>query len=306
MPRACPVLGPYHAAIDQLLAEDVHAPPKQRHTMMQVYRRLVEEHGYQGGYDAVRRYVGQQRKLDRETFVPLDHDPGVRLEADFGHIHVDFPDGRRLVPVLVVTWSYSNAPFAMALPTERIESVLAGTVAAFEFYGAVPMEVWWDNPKTIATVILKGRERRFHERWLALASHYRFEPRACLPRRPQEKPRVENRVKDLQRRWATPVPKAEDLDALNVWLRSCCQREQARTQQRQVQAIGERLVEDLAAALPLPPRPFEPVVRQEAVVDKYQTVRFDNVFYSVPHHAAFGQVGVVQEFREKPPLAALG
>lgn len=25
------------------------------------------------------------------TFIPLDHDPGQRVECDFGHIHVDFP-----------------------------------------------------------------------------------------------------------------------------------------------------------------------------------------------------------------------
>ena len=30
----------------------------------------------------------------QETFIPLGHLPGQRLEADFGHIHVDFPDGR--------------------------------------------------------------------------------------------------------------------------------------------------------------------------------------------------------------------
>jgi hypothetical protein len=31
-------------------------------------------------------------------FIPLDHDPGQRLEVDFGHIYVDFPEGRRQVP----------------------------------------------------------------------------------------------------------------------------------------------------------------------------------------------------------------
>jgi hypothetical protein len=33
-------------------------------------------------------------------------------------------------------------------------------VAAFEFFDCVPKEVWWDNPKTVATLILQGRERR--------------------------------------------------------------------------------------------------------------------------------------------------
>src|SRR5438477_605523 len=52
-PPPAPVLGAFHAAIDAILAEDGHAPPKQRHTAMQLYRRLRDEQGYQGGYDQV-------------------------------------------------------------------------------------------------------------------------------------------------------------------------------------------------------------------------------------------------------------
>jgi hypothetical protein len=81
-----------------------------------VFRRLVAEHNYPGGYDQVRRYTAKRRRRARETFIPLAHDPGQRLECDFGHIHVDFPDGRRQVAVLMPTWSYSNCPFAIALP----------------------------------------------------------------------------------------------------------------------------------------------------------------------------------------------
>ena len=50
----CPKLGRFHDVIDQILVDDEQAPPKQRHTAMQVFRRLVSEQGYRGGYDAVR------------------------------------------------------------------------------------------------------------------------------------------------------------------------------------------------------------------------------------------------------------
>src|SRR3954452_11735948 len=90
-PPPAPVLGPFHGVIEAILAEDEDAPPKQRHTAMQLFRRLRDEYGYPGGYDQVRRYVGQRRADHRETFIPLAHDPGQRLEADFGHIYVDFP-----------------------------------------------------------------------------------------------------------------------------------------------------------------------------------------------------------------------
>jgi hypothetical protein len=97
--------GGAHGIIDAILADDEKAPPKQRHTASQVFRRLRDEHGYRGSYDQVRRYVGQHRRDRRETFILLAHDPGQRLEADFGHIYVDFPDGRRQVPVLINVWS---------------------------------------------------------------------------------------------------------------------------------------------------------------------------------------------------------
>ena len=42
----------------------------------------------------------------------------------------------------------------LALPFERTEAILEGMVAAFEFFGGVPKEVWWDNPRTVATLIL--------------------------------------------------------------------------------------------------------------------------------------------------------
>jgi transposase len=137
-----PVLGPFHAIIDQILVDDEDAPPKQRHTAAQIYRRLRDDHGYRGVYAQVQRYVRAHRRRDRETFVPLGHLPGQRLETDFGHIDVDFPGCRTLVPFYVATWAYSNAPFA--LPLERTEAVLEGMVAAFEFFGAVPKEACFD------------------------------------------------------------------------------------------------------------------------------------------------------------------
>jgi transposase len=291
-PRPAPVFGAVRAVVEAILAADEAAPPKQRHTATQLHRRLVAEYGYTGGYDQVRRYL-QQRRLDRRpTFIPLSHPPGHRAEADFGHIHVDLPDGRRLVPVLVVTWSYSNAPFALALPTERTEAILHGLVEAFAFFGCVPRELWWDNPKTVAVRLLRGRERTLHPRYAALASHYTFAPKFCLPVTPREKPRVENRVKDLERQWATPVPRADDLVALNAHLRRCCLDARGRTCGDNPLTVAERFEQDRAAALAVPGTPFDACVTQPAQVDKYQTARFDHNSYSVPRRFAFRPVTV--------------
>jgi transposase len=301
-PVPAPVLGSFHTAIDAILATDEDAPPKQRHTAMQIFRRLRDEYSYTGGYDQVRRYVGKHRRRHKETFIPLAHDPGVRLEADFGHIHVDFPEGRRLVPVLINAWAYSNYGFALALPTERTEAILAGMVAGFTFFGCVPREVWWDNPKTVVRLIFKGRDRRPNDYYQALASHYRFEALFCMPARGNEKPHAETRVRVLQQQWATPVPKVADLDALNVHLRRCAEAELDRTVDGYQESIGQRFGRDCARALPLPNHPFDPCIQQAAVVDKYQTVQFDNNRYSVPRACAFRCV-MVKGYIDKVEVA---
>jgi len=144
----------------------------------------------------------------------------------------------------------------------------------------------------VAVRILKGRQRTLHERYAALASHYAFEPLFCMPARGNEKPHTENRVYDLQRRWATPVPRVRDLAELNVYLRTCCLKDRERTVAGQTETVGQRFARDRAAALALPERPFDPCVPQPAVADKYQTAAFDTNRYSVPRHCAFRAVTV--------------
>jgi transposase len=299
---AAPKLGPFTARIDEILTADESAPRKQRHTAMQVFRRLAAE-GYAGGYDQVRRYIGRRRRRARETFIPRTHSAGQRAEADFGHIYVDFPAGRRQVPVLIVTWAYSYCPFAIALPTERTEAILHGLVQAFEFFRCVPRELWWDNPTTVAVTILAGRQRKLNARYAALASHYNFEPLFCLPARGNEKPHVENRVKDLERRWATPVPKVQDFAELNTYLRQCCLADQQRVATGQTETIGQRFEQERATASPLPLRPFDACLAEPRHVDKYQTIHFDHNRYSVPHAQAFCTV-TVKAYVERIELVA--
>lgn len=293
-PPPAPVLGPFAAIIDQVLRDDRDAPPKQRHTAAQLFRRLQNEHGFPGSYPTVRRYVSAHRQKSSTTFIPLAHPPGRRLEADFGHIHVDFPDGRRLVPFLVTVWAYSNAPFVIVLPSERTEAVLHGMVHALEFFDASPREVWWDNPRTVATLILRGRQRILHPRYAALASHYTFEPKFCLPAQAHEKPDVESGVRSVQRRFATPVPRVSSIAELNEHMRQRCldERRRAVRSASGVFVIGDRFAEELAAAARLPRHAFDPCIESQAIADKYQTVAFDANRYSVPRPWAFREVTV--------------
>ena len=92
---------------------------------------------------------------------------------------------------------------------------------------------------------------------------------------------------DLQRRFATPVPKVQDLAELNADLWACCLKERERISAGQKETIGQRFEHDRAAALPLPAYRFDPYIPQAAYVDKYQTVHYDGNRYSVPRPCAF-------------------
>jgi transposase len=286
------VVDPFKPVIEAILAADAAAPRKQRHTAKKIFRRLRDEHGYSGSYERVRLYVRKRAKSERETFIPLNHDPGQRVELDFGHVYVDFPEGRQQVAVLLATWSHSNCPYAIALPTERLEAILHGMVEAFAFFGCVPREAWWDNATTLVPHLFEGRQRLLNARYQALASHYLFEPMFCLVRRPQEKPRVEGRVQFLQREWCTPVPRFKDLGEFNAHLRVCCLGDRERTQAGQTETIGQRFAFDRDKALSLPKRAFDPCIARPGKVDKYQTVQFDANRYSVPRAYAFTAVTV--------------
>src|SRR5687768_2104179 len=63
-PRPAPIFDAVRPIVDDILTQDQTAPPKQRHTAAQIFRRLVAEYGYTGSYDPIQRYL-KQRRLDR-------------------------------------------------------------------------------------------------------------------------------------------------------------------------------------------------------------------------------------------------
>lgn len=76
----------YAALIDQMLEADRMMPRKQRHTARRIFDRLVAEHGFDGSYSVVRRYVKEWHETNRESshgYLRLEWDPGV-MQVDFG------------------------------------------------------------------------------------------------------------------------------------------------------------------------------------------------------------------------------
>ena len=70
--RTAPVLGPYKARIDELLAENETLPRKQRYTGTRICA-ILEDQGYTGSRSSVRGYLAVQRQAQRrpKVYLPL-------------------------------------------------------------------------------------------------------------------------------------------------------------------------------------------------------------------------------------------
>jgi transposase len=159
--RPRPAIGPYAAVIDGWLVADREVPRKQRHTARRVWQRLVAERGATVAEVTVSRYVARRRAElgleETEVMVPQAHAPGAEAEVDFGEFHAVIAGVLLKLWMFVVRLSCSGRAFHVAFATQAQEAFLEGHVLAFDYFGAVPGRVRYDNLKP--AVVRRGIRR---------------------------------------------------------------------------------------------------------------------------------------------------
>lgn len=284
-------LGPYLPVIEEILASDRDAPPKQRHTSKRIFERLRDEHGYAGGITQVKEAVARQRRHSQEVFVPLSHPPG-RAQFDFGHATVEIAGVTRKAAFAVMSLPYSDAFHVSAYPRECTETFQAAHVAALSFFGGVPTRTDYDNT-TIAVRKVIGRERELTREFLRLESHYLFSHRFCRVARGNEKGHVEGLVGYGRRNFMVPVPSFTSFAELNARLEAACTADLLRRVRGKPMTKAELLEVDRAAMLPLPASAFEARRVVQARANSLSLVRFDRNDYSVPTAFAHHELTIV-------------
>ncbi len=225
--QAAPKLGEFKVLLTKWLESEALLPKKQRRTAMRLFEGLVDE-GYTGAYDSVRRFVKHWKVENKDSlsikqaFVPLAFKPGEVCQFDWSQEVVEIGGLEQVIKVAHFRLAYSRKMFVVAYLREAQEMVMDAHNKAFAFYGGVPLQMVYDNLKTVVNTVFAGKERKFNRRFMALANHYLFEPVACTPAAGWEKGQVENQVGNVREWLFTPRAKFETFDDLNRWLEKRC------------------------------------------------------------------------------------
>jgi transposase len=159
-PRPALVLDSVRELIDAMLAEDLAAPRKQRHTAKRICERLRAEHDARVSYSYVAKYVHRRRPqvvaqaAARDAaragvvagFVPQCHPPGAEAEVDFADLWVRLDGEMTKCFLFTLRLSHSGKAVHRVFASQGQEAFLEGHVAEFETLGGVPTRhIRYDN-----------------------------------------------------------------------------------------------------------------------------------------------------------------
>src|ERR1700739_3277181 len=284
-----PKIDPWRGQLDELLEQNASKGTGERLTLIRIFEEL-RGLGYEGSYDAVRRYArGWHRERQATTadvYVPLSFAPGEAYQFDWSHEIVLINGVTVTVKVAHVRLCHSRMLFVRAYPRETQEMVFDAHNRAFAFFKGTCTRGIYDNMKTAVDAVFIGKDRQFNRRFLQMCGHYLVEPTACTPASGWEKGQVENQVGVVRERFFTPRLRVASYEELNAWLLDrCVAYAKAHKHPELADCTIWQAFEAERPQLVQITGPFDGFHATQASVSKTCLVRFDNNKYSVASRA---------------------
>lgn len=251
---------------------------------MAIYQDLVEHHGYEGAYDAVKRFVRKLAPPSQKISCRFETLPGQEAQVDYGEgaRTRDPKTGKYRKPRLfVMTLGYSRHTFRKVVWKSSKETWCKLHEEAFAYFGGVPATIRLDNLKE-GVLEPDVYDPELNPLYVSMLKHYGIVALPCRPYAPDLKGKVESAVGHTQST-ALKGRTFENIDEQNTYLLHWNERWAATrihgTTKRQVREMFD---EERPTLVPMPPTRFEYFRDGERRVHFDGHVEVDGAYYSVP------------------------
>ena len=273
---------------------------------MAIYQDLVDQHGFGGAYNSVKRFVAKLRHKEPERFDRLSFLPGEEMQVDYGEgapTRVPGTDRYRKPRLFVATLRYSRRSFRRVVwkSSQKVWAELHEQ--AWRYFGGSCRYVVLDNLKE-GVIKPDLYEPELNPVYAAMLEHYEVVADPARVRDPDRKGTVEHAIGHTQatalkgKRFETIEEQNEHLERWET--RWAAQRIHG-TERRQVQAMFE---EERAHLHPLPLTGMQYFSQEQRTVCDDGCVRVDHSSYSA-RPVAIGAKVLVRIFERRIEIRAL-
>lgn len=267
---------------------------------MAIYQEMVDEKGFTGRYNSVKRFVSRLRVREPEQFDRLSFAPGEEMQVDYGEGAPTLVPGTeryRKPRLFVATLRYSRRSFRRVVWKSGQQVWAELHEQAWAYFGGSCRYVVLDNLKE---GVLKPDlyEPKLNTVYAATLAHYEVVADPARVRDPNRKGSVENAIGHTQstalkgKRFASLEAQNEHLEH---WETKWAAPRIHGSERRQVQAMFE---EERAYLQPLPARPMEYFRDEQRTVCDDGCVRVAHSSYAA-RPAPIGSTVLVRIFEHR-------
>ena len=249
-----------------------------------IFQDLVVDHGFQGKYYSVRRYVAELCQSTPLPFRRMEVPPGQEAQVDFGQGAplIDSEGRKRRTHVIRVVLSHSRKAYSEVVLKQTTEAFVRCLENAFLHFGGVPKTLVPDNLKA-AVLRADWYDPDVNPKLQSFCEHYGTVLLPTKPRMPRHKGKVERGVDYVQEnalKGRTFQTLTEQNTFLSHWEATVADTRIHGTTRRQVSTLFNESERSALGPLPLDRFPCYQEAQRLAGRDGHITA--DKAYYSVP------------------------
>jgi len=280
--------------------EFIEAQLRLKRNAMAIYQDLVDQHGFAGQYNSVKRFCAKLRHKEPEQFDRLSFLPGEEMQVDYGEgapTRVPGSERYRKPRLFVATLRHSRASFRYVVWKSSHQIWAELHERAFRYFGGCPQYVVLDNLKE-GVIKPDLYEPELNRVYAATLAHYAVVADPARVRDPNRKGTVEHAIGHTQ---ATALKgrRFESIEAQNEflahWEKNWAAKRIHGTERRQVQAMFE---EERSHLKPLPLLGMQYFDEAARTVCDDSCVRVDHSSYAA-RPATIGSKVLVRIFAQR-------